>query len=879
MEIKMAKELSSRINPAEYEKSIYKFWLDKKLFHADEYSKKPAYSIVIPPPNVTGSLHMGHALDETIQDILARFKRMKGYEVLWMPGTDHAGIATQNVVEKIIASEGKTRYDLGREAFIERVWQQKKESGGTIISQLKALGSSCDWDRERFTMDEGLSRAVREVFYTLYKEDLIYRSNYMVNWCARCHTALSDIEVEFTEKDDFLYHLKYPIENSSEYLEIATTRPETYLGDTAVAVHPDDERYKHLVGKNVILPLINRKIPVIADNFVETEFGTGCVKITPAHDQNDFAAGIRHNLEKIVCIDENNKICGNFYKEFEGMDILTARKAVIEKFKELDLVVKIEPLKHNVGCCYRCNSVIEPRVSMQWFVKTKPLAEKAIEAVKTGKIKLIPKQWENTFFEWMNNIRDWCISRQIWWGHRIPAWHCADCSHTTVAKTDPDKCENCGSINIHQDEDVLDTWFSSSLWPFSTMGYPEKTDLLKKFYPTSTLVTGFDILFFWVARMMMMGIKFMDDVPFKDVYLHALVRDEKGQKMSKSKGNVIDPLIMIDKYGADAFRFTLAIFAAQGRDIKMNVDRVEGYRNFINKIWNASRFILMNLGDEISKIDENNLESVDKWILMKLQHTAKKASKAIDAYSINEAANELYQFFWMTFCDWYLELIKDRMFKGSEKEKEYALATAANVLEKSLIALHPYIPFVTEHIFQTLTNKETIMFEEYPDNLNYNFEKEEKGIDKVIEAVSLIRNIRGEYNISPATQLEIYINTDDSDALKLFQAEMLLIMKMGKAKSIKFNEKAPENCAKSVGNGFEIMVSLEGTINVEEEIARLEKEKKAVLKDVNLYGGKLQNEGYLAKAPAKVIEKDKKTYEEAKARLDKINEALDGLKK
>ncbi len=875
----MAKELSSRINPAEYEKSIYKFWLEKKLFHADEYSKKPAYSIVIPPPNVTGSLHMGHALDETIQDILARFKRMKGFEVLWMPGTDHAGIATQNVVEKIIAAEGKSRYDLGREAFIERVWQQKRESGGTIISQLKALGSSCDWDRERFTMDEGLSRAVREVFYTLYKEGLIYRSNYMVNWCARCHTALSDIEVEFKEKDDFLYHLKYPIENSNEYLEIATTRPETYLGDTAVAVHPDDERYKHLVGKNVVLPLINRKIPIIADDFVETEFGTGCVKITPAHDQNDFAAGKRHNLEEIVCIDENNKICGNFYPEFEGMDIITARKAVIEKFKELDLVVKIEPLKHNVGCCYRCESVIEPRVSMQWFVKTKPLAEKAIEAVETGKIKIIPKQWENTFFEWMNNIRDWCISRQIWWGHRIPAWHCADCSHTTVAKTDPDKCEKCGSTNIHQDEDVLDTWFSSSLWPFSTMGYPEKTDLLKKFYPTSTLVTGFDILFFWVARMMMMGLKFMDDVPFKDVYLHALVRDEKGQKMSKSKGNVIDPLIMIDKYGADAFRFTLAIFAAQGRDIKMNVDRVEGYRNFINKIWNASRFILMNLGDEIPKIDENSLESVDKWILMKLQHAAKKASKAIETYSINDAANELYQFFWMTFCDWYLELIKDRMFKGNDKEKEQALATAAFVLEKALVALHPYIPFVTEHIFQTLTGKETIMYEEYPDNLNYNFEQEEKGIDKVIEAVSLIRNIRGEYNITPAAQLEIFINTDDNDALKLFQSEIPLIMKMGKAKSVQFNEKAPENCAKSVGNGFEIMVSLEGTINVEEEIARLEKEKKAVEKDVNLYGGKLQNQGYLAKAPAQVIEKDKKTYEEAKARLDKINEALAGLKK
>ncbi|MDE7168660.1 MAG: valine--tRNA ligase, partial [Mucispirillum sp.] len=536
----MPKELSGRMNPAEYEKNIYKFWLDKKLFHADPNSSKPPYSIVIPPPNVTGSLHMGHALDETIQDILVRFKRMKGYEVLWMPGTDHAGIATQNVVERIKAKEGKSRHDLGRTAFIERVWQQKRESGGTIINQLKALGSSCDWDRERFTMDEGLSKAVREVFYTLYKEGLIYRSNYMVNWCARCHTALSDIEVEFTEKDDFLYHLKYPVENSDEFVIIATTRPETFLGDTAVAVHPDDERYKHLHGKHIILPIINRRIPVITDDFVELDFGSGCVKITPAHDQNDFAAGKRHNLEEIVCIDEFGKICGGFYKDFEGMDIKEARKAVTEKFKELGLMEKIEPLKHKVGGCYRCGCTVEPRVSMQWFVKTKPLAEKAVEAVEKGDIKLIPKQWENTFFEWMNNIRDWCISRQIWWGHRIPAWHCGNCSHITVAKTDPEKCENCDSENIRQDEDVLDTWFSSALWPFSTMGFPEKTDLLKKFYPTSTLVTGFDILFFWVARMMMMGIKFMGEVPFRDVYMHALVRDEKGQKMSKTRGNVID---------------------------------------------------------------------------------------------------------------------------------------------------------------------------------------------------------------------------------------------------------------------------------------------------------------------------------------------------
>ena len=727
-------------------------------------------------------------------------------------------------------------------------------------------------------MDEGLSLAVKEVFTTLYKEDLIYRSNYMVNWCSRCHTALSDIEVEFTEKDDFLYHLKYPIKGTSDFLQIATTRPETFLGDTAVAVHPEDERYTNIIGKEIELPIIKRSIPIIADDFVEKEFGTGCVKITPAHDQNDFAAGKRHNLEEIVVIDSNGNMCGNFMPEVEGKDIITARKIIVDKLKELGFVEKIEPLKHNVGTCYRCSSTIEPRVSMQWFVKTKPLAEKAIAAVKNGDIKLIPKQWENTFFEWMNNIRDWCISRQIWWGHRIPAWHCDDCGHTTVSKTTPSTCEKCNSTHIHQDEDVLDTWFSSGLWPFSTMGFPEQTDLLKKFYPTSTLVTGFDILFFWVARMMMMGIKFMGEVPFKDVYLHALVRDEKGQKMSKSRGNVIDPLIMIDKYGADAFRFTLAIFAAQGRDIKMNVDRIEGYRNFVNKIWNASRFILMNLGEVTPEINESKLEDVDKWILMKLQHAGINASKAIDSYGINDGANELYQFFWMTFCDWYLELIKERLFKGNEEEKAQVMACAAFVLEKSLIALHPYIPFVTEHIFQTLTDKHSIMYETYPDNLNYSFEKEEKDIDSVIEAISLIRNIRGEYNISPAIELEVFIKSENSNLIDVFNKNISLISKMGKAKSVICNGDIPENTAKSIGTGFEIMVSLEGTINIEEELARLEKEKKQCEKDVNLYGGKLKNEGYLAKAPAQVIEKDKKTLEIATEKLERINEAIAKLK-
>lgn len=873
----MGKELAARINPAEYESEIYQFWLKEKLFHADENSKKPAYSIVIPPPNVTGSLHMGHALDETIQDILSRFKRLKGFEVLWMPGTDHAGIATQNVVEKELAKSGKTRHDLGREEFIKEVWKWKEKYGGTIINQLKALGSGCDWERERFTMDEGLSRAVREVFYTLYHEGLIYRSNYMVNWCVRCQTALSDLEVEFSEKDGNLYHLRYPLEDGSGFVEVATTRPETYLGDTAIAVHPEDERYKNIIGKNVILPVIGRKIPIIADDFVDKEFGTGLVKITPAHDPNDFATGKRHNLEEIVCMDENGFILKEISKDFGGMERTEARKAVVEKFKELGRLGEIKPVKHNVGCCYRCGNVIEPRVSMQWFVKAKPLAEKAIEAVQSGETKIVPKSWENTYFEWMNNIRDWCISRQIWWGHQIPAWHCDKCGHITVAKTDPTQCEKCGNTDIVRDTDVLDTWFSSSLWPFSTMGFPDNTKTLQKFYPTSTLVTGFDILFFWVARMMMMGIKFMGQAPFKDVYLHALVRDEKGQKMSKSKGNVIDPLIMIDKYGADAFRFTLAIFAAQGRDIKMNVDRIEGYRNFVNKIWNATRFIFMNMGETAPKIDEKKLKDEDKWILMKFSKAAKKTSSAIEQYLFNDGANELYQFFWMGFCDWYLEIIKERLFKGDDDSKTQAIATAAFILEKSMIAMHPFMPFVTEHIYQTLTGKKTIMYEEYPDNLPFAFEKCENEIDSVVEVINSVRNIRGEYNINPSVSVEIFIKTTEDTKHKIFEKNEGLIKRLSKVSAVNFGKDAPDGSASGVGSGFELKISLEGTINIEEEIARLQKERKAAEKDVNIYGGKLNNQGYLAKAPAEVIEKDKITFANAKEKLEKIDEALQNL--
>ena len=869
--------MDKNYTPELFEPELYKFWLKENFFVSNPDKREP-YSIVMPPLNVTGKAHIGHALDNTIQDVLIRYKRMLGYNALWLPGTDHAAIATEQVLVRDLKRNGLTKEEIGREEFLKRGWDWYRNYTHVICDQLKKLGISCDWSKLAFTMDEVRSRAVKHVFCEYYKQGLIYRGKRVVNYCPSCKTTISDNENIHIDQNTYLWYIRYPFADGSGEVVIATTRPETLFGDTAVAVNPNDERFKGQVGKDLILPLVNRKIKLIADEYCEMGFGTGAVKITPAHDPNDYEIGLRHNLEVIHCIDDNGLLTESA-GSFAGMDRIEARPLIEKALKDGGYLIKKDKYKNQVGTCDRCGSFTEPKISSQWFVKMKDIVKPAIDAVRQGKIKFHPKRYEKTYLNWLENTQDWCISRQIWLGHRIPVYTCEN-GHTFASEEDkPSCCPKCQSTSLTQENDVLDTWFSSALWPFSTLGYPNKSEDLKYYYPTSTLVTAYDIITFWVSKMVFSGIKFMNDVPFKDVYLHALVRDEKGQKMSKSKGNVIDPLIMIDKYGADAFRFTLAIFAAQGRDIKMNVDRVEGYRNFINKIWNASRFILMNLGDEIPKIDENSLESVDKWILVKLQHAAKKASKAIDTYSINDAANELYQFFWMTFCDWYLELIKDRMFKGSDKEKEQALATAAFVLEKSLIALHPYIPFVTEHIFQTLTGKDTIMYEEYPDNLNYNFEQEEKGIDKVIEAVSLIRNIRGEYNITPAAQLEIFINTDDNNALKLFQAEIPLIMKMGKAKSVQFNEKTPENCAKSVGNGFEIMVSLEGTINVEEEIARLEKEKKAVEKDVNLYGGKLQNQGYLAKAPAQVIEKDKKTYEEAKARLDKINEALAGLKK
>ncbi|MGA1861398.1 valine--tRNA ligase [Deferribacter thermophilus] len=869
----MEKELPIRIEPSEFEEKLYNEWLEKKYFHADENSDKPPYSIVIPPPNVTGSLHMGHALNNTLQDILIRYHRMKGFEVLWLPGTDHAGIATQNVVERMLAQEGLSRHDLGREKFIERVWQWKEESGGQIINQLKRLGASCDWDRERFTMDEGLSNAVRTVFVTLYKEGLIYRSNYIINWCPRCHTALSDLEVEHEDKEGALYYIYYPIENSDEKLLIATTRPETMLGDTAVAVNPNDERYKHLIGKYAILPILNRRLPIIADEYVDMEFGTGALKVTPAHDPNDFELGKKYNLEEINVMDESGIINENGGK-FKGLDRFEARKKIVEELKNLGYLEKIEKHDHSVGHCYRCKTVVEPRISMQWFVKIKPLAEKAIEAVEQGKIKIFPEMWTKTYFEWMYNIRDWCISRQIWWGHRIPAWYCEKCGHINVDFKDPEKCEKCDSTELTQETDVLDTWFSSALWPFSTMGWPEKTKTLEKFYPTSCLVTGFDILFFWVARMIMMGLKFMKDVPFYHVYIHALVRDQYGQKMSKSKGNVIDPLVMIEKYGADAFRFTLAAFAAQGRDIKLSEDRIIGYKNFVNKIWNASRFIMMNLDENISEIDFDSLEMEDKWILHNLYQTAKNTEEFIKSYDFNEAANEIYQFFWHKFCDWYIEFIKHRIYNNINKTN--ALAVAKYTLEESLKILHPFMPFITEYIYKKLTNKETITFGPYPES-KFEFYNEFSNIEEIISFISNIRTIRGEYNIPPAKNVEIYVKCTDK-MKNLIEIKSDIIKKLAKVDNINFTNKDIEKSAVQIEKDFTIFVPLEGLIDFESEIKRLEKEKKTYLKDINIYGKKLNNEEYLKKAPEHIIEKDKAKYEEAKIKLEEIEKTIERLK-
>ena len=865
--------LPKSYEPREVEERWYKEWEDNKRFHADPSSEKPHYSVVIPPPNVTGVLHMGHALNNTMQDILCRYHRMTGHEVLWMPGTDHAGIATQNVVERQLASEGLTRHDLGREKFIERIWEWRAEKGGEIINQLKRLGAMCDWDRERFTMDEGLSRAVREVFVSLWEEGLIYQGDYIINWCPRCHTALSDLESEHEEVKGGLYHLRYPFKNADGYVVVATTRPETMLGDTAVAVNPEDPRYADLPDDTVILPLVNREMPIIRDPYVSTEFGTGCLKITPAHDPNDFMIGQKHGLEAIRVMDDDGRI-NELGGPYEGLDRFEARKRVLEDLEAQGLLEKQEDYMHSVGHCYRCKTMVEPILSKQWFVKIGPLAEKALDAVKTGKTKIVPTQWEKTYYDWMENIRDWCVSRQIWWGHRIPAWYC-ECGEVIVARETPTACPKCGSNELRQETDVLDTWFSSGLWPFSTMGWPDQTPELKKFYPTSCLVTGFDILFFWVARMMMMGIQFMDEIPFTDVYIHALVRDADGQKMSKSKGNVIDPLIVMDKFGTDAFRFTLAAFAAQGRDIKMSEDRVQGYRNFVNKIWNAARFSLMNLEGELKPSDEPILE--DRWILSRAAATAEEVAKAIEEYRFNDAASAAYQFAWHEFCDWYVELAKPHLYDDSDPARQAGVrATLAGAFGRLLCMLHPFMPFVTEELWHRLPNTGgSIMDAPWPTTQDRD-QKAEEDMGLVMDVIGGVRNIRGEMGIAPGQAVEAVLAPADQEAKQVLESHSDRIKSLAKLSGIVFSDSdvSPEKAAAYHTARAGVYVPLSGLVDFAQEVARLKKAMAKLEQELSKSTNKLNNKGFMAKAPQSVVEKERAKVEEAESKLERLSQNL-----
>ncbi len=882
-----SKLLDKSYNPHQVEEKWYHYWERRGYFRADEDSEQKAYSIVIPPPNVTGVLHIGHALNNTLQDVLIRFKRMEGYTVLWMPGTDHAGIATQNVVEKQLLEEGLDRHTLGREKLIERVWKWKEQSGGTIINQLKKLGASCDWSRERFTMDEGLSDAVKEVFVRLYQEGLIYRSNYIINWCPRCQTALSDLEVEHQETLGKLYHLKYPFREGDRFVVVATTRPETMLGDTAVAVNPEDKRYHGVVGKKVILPVINREIPVIADPYVDVEFGTGCLKITPAHDFNDFEIGLKHGLEQIKVIDETGRMNENA-GPYQGMDRFECREKIVKDFERDGVLIKIEDYPHMIGHCYRCKTIVEPNLSLQWFVKTKPLAKAAIEAVRDGRTRIIPEVWEKTYFEWMENIRDWCISRQIWWGHRIPAWYCDRCGEIIVSKETPTSCPKCGSDRLTPETDVLDTWFSSALWPFSTMGWPKETKLLKKFYPTSVLVTGFDILFFWVARMMMMGLKFRGDVPFRDVYIHGLVRDERGEKYSKTRGNVVDPLDLIDRFGADALRFTLAALTMPGSDLKLSESRTEGYRHFANKIWNASRFALMNLegfnlDGIVREVPPEDFSLPDRWIRGRLNQVIREVRQSLEEYKFNEASHTLYHFIWHEYCDWYLELTKLYLYKeGDPKRRDFTRQTLIEVLDAILRLLHPFMPFITEEIWQQLPGRkenESIMVAEFPkphEGCDDDAVANEMGL--VIEVTNALRNIRGEMNLPPGEPITVLFRTRTEEVERKLRENQPFIQSLALAEEVEFGRdiQKPLYSAFVVVRGVEIFVPMERS-RMEEEARRLQKEILKVEKESTFVMKKLSNEQFLSKAPPDVVQEVKEKAQEFRTQREKLQESLNKL--
>ena len=875
----MAKDLAKQYDPKDVEDRIYKFWLDGKYFHAKCDPDKKPYTIVIPPPNITGQLHMGHALDNTLQDILIRYRRMQGYDALWLPGTDHASIATEAKIVEAMRKEGITKEDIGREGFLKRAWEWKEKFGGRIIEQLKKMGSSCDWDRERFTMDEGCSKAVKEVFVNLYNKGLIYRGERIVNWCPHCLTSISDAEVEYEDQAGHFWHLRYPFKDGSGYLELATTRPETMLGDTAVAVNPNDERYKDIVGKTLILPIVHREIPVIADDYVEMDFGTGCVKITPAHDPNDFEVGLRHNLEVIDTFTDDAHIKPEWGK-YAGMDRMEARKAIVEDLEKEGAIVKIEDYSHNVGVCYRCHSSIEPKVSKQWFVKMEPLAKPAIDCVKNGEVKFVPERFDKTYYHWMENIKDWCISRQLWWGHRIPAWYCDECGEVVVSKETPTVCPKCGCNHLTQDPDTLDTWFSSALWPFSTLGWPDKTPELAHYFPTSTLVTGYDIIFFWVARMIFSSVENMHERPFDTVFIHGIVRDAQGRKMSKSLGNGIDPLIVIDEYGADALRFTLATGNSPGNDMRFSDEKVGASRNFANEIWNAARFILMNLGED-EKVphipDELALE--DKWILSLFNKLTKEVTDNLDKFELGIAVQKLYDFIWDVFCDWYIEISKIRLNSGDEKAAQTARDMLVYIMSNTLKLLHPFMPFITEEIWQTLPHEgESIMISEWPVYKDeYNFSVEEQEMDRIMEAVRAIRNRRAEMNVPPSKKAKYYIATAHKDT---FEKAGIFMQRLASCSEAEIGDSFEiDDAVCIVTTDAKIYIPLGELVDFEKEIARLNKEKEKVLKDLEFIDKKLNNENFVAKAPKAVVDGQREAAQKLRDKIAMIDESIEKFQK
>nr|WP_275552232.1 valine--tRNA ligase [Anaerotignum lactatifermentans] len=873
--------MAKNFDPAAVEDRLYAMWMEKKYFHTKIDKTKKPYSIVMPPPNITGQLHMGHALDNTMQDILIRWKRMAGYNALWVPGIDHASISTELKVVQKMASEGLTKADVGREGFLERAWAWKEEYGGIILNQLRKLGCSCDWDRVRFTMDEGCSEAVLEVFCRLYEKGYIYRGEKIINWCPECQTTISDAEVNHIDQEGAFYHIEYPIVGSDERLRLATTRPETMLGDTAVAVHPEDERYQHLIGKTCILPLLNKELPIVADEYVDREFGTGVVKITPAHDPNDFEVGVRHNLPRINVMNDDGTMNENA-GEYEGMDRMEARKAIVERLKEEGYLVEIEKITHAVGCHERCNTAIEPLIKLQWFVKMDELAKPAMEVYEQDKLHFIPDRFGKIYMHWLENIRDWCISRQLWWGHRIPAYYCQDCGHITVNKNTPEKCEKCGSTNLKQDEDTLDTWFSSALWPFSTLGWPHDTEDLKQFYPTSTLVTGYDIIFFWVIRMVFSGMENMHEIPFHDVLIHGLIRDDQGRKFSKSLGNGIDPLEVIANYGADPLRLMLITGNAPGNDMRFYWERLENCRNFCNKIWNASRFVMMNMEDK-QETKLLMLTSADKWILSKVNTLAKDVEENLEHYELGLAAQKIYDFLWDEFCDWYIEMVKPRLYNKEDQTREAALWTLKTVLINALKMLHPFMPFITEELFLHIQDEEeSIMISQWPVyKEEWNYQENEEEIDAIKEAVRAIRNIRAEMNVAPSKKAQVFVVSDKEEVRFLFEHSKVFFKTLAHASEVTVQaDKAGigEDAVSVVVSNATIYMPFAELVDVEKERERLNKEKEKMLKEIERVEKKLANQGFVAKAPQKVIDEEKAKEEKYRAILAQVEERLAQLK-